>query len=185
MAWRCTVCRVRSAKWNSFAPSRCGGSAAEKWAQKAVEAANDGEKAGGGHYRMLSGHVMWCRRCGCYGDDRAKGLTDWCKGKPTDKSGGGRAEQLSYLLAGRHPRTRAVLPPAVDEDGIFLNPLRDLGGRQPAIASTRPYHADGKSSSDKIKERLERIRALERSRKVALRRLRGKQRPGIEWKSDP
>ena len=78
-----------------------------------------------------------------------------------------------------------MLPPAIDEDGHFLNPLRDSVGQQSAVVSARPYHADGKSSSDKMKERLERIRALERSRKVTLRRLRGKQRPGIEWQTTP
>ena len=187
--WRCTVCRARSAKWNSFAPSLCGGSAAEKWALKAVEAANDGEKAGGGHRRLLSGHVLWCRKCGCYGDSHARGLADVCKGKPIVTTGGGRAGQLKYLMAGRHPRTRKMLPPAIDEDGNFLNLSRDLGRCRPedsdwqqsAVVSARPYHADGKSSSEKRKERLERIRALERSRKVTLRRLRGKQVPGCEW----
>ena len=114
---------------------------------------------------MLSGHVIWCRRCGCYGDERAKGLSDWRKGKPTDKSGGGRAGQLHYFMAGKHPRTKAMLLPAVDEDGHFLNPLRGLGGLQSVTVNARPYHADGKSSADKMKERLERIRALERSRK--------------------
>ena len=57
-------------------------------------------------------------------------------------------------MAGKHPRTKAMLPPAVDEDGHFLNLLRDLGGQQSVAANARPYHADGKSSSDKMKERL-------------------------------
>ena len=38
-------------------------------------------------------------------------------GKPTDKSGGGRAGQLSYLLKGQHPKTRKMMPQSIDENG--------------------------------------------------------------------
>ena len=182
--WSCTVCRVWSAKWKSLAPEICKGSAAEKWALKSVEAASNGGRAGAGHRRMLSGNVLWCRRCGCYGDAWAKGLAEACKGKPLDTSGGGRAGQLNCLRAGRHPRTRKMLPLAVDEDGKFLDPCREptavdaLGAERPTL---KPYHSDGKSSSAKMGERLERVRTMERSKRITRRRMRGKQQPGSEW----
>ena len=77
-----------------------------------------------------------------------------------------------------------MLPPAIDEDGKFLDPCRGPAAVDPNCAelpTRKPYHSDGKSSSDKMKERVERIRALERSRKATCRRLRGKQAPGNEW----
>ena len=139
---------------------------------------------GVGHRRMLSGDVLWCRKCGCYADSRVMGLAGPCKGKPIDTTGGGRAGQLKYLLAGSRPRTKTMLPPAIDEDYKFPDPYRgpaavDSNGAD--LPTLKPYHSDGKSSSDKMKERVERIRALERSRKATCKRLRGKQVPGNEW----
>ena len=40
-AWSCTMCRLTSTKWHSFAPARCTGSAASRWANKAVIAADN------------------------------------------------------------------------------------------------------------------------------------------------
>ena len=81
-AWRCTLCRLASTKWHSFAPPRCSGSAASRWADKAVIAAENAQTTGAGHQRMISGDVVWCRTCGCYADAMARGLATACRGKP-------------------------------------------------------------------------------------------------------
>ena len=219
--WKCMLCRETSSSWKRFAPARCKGSAVEKWADKAIEAANREEVTGAGHHRMLSGEVIWCRTCGCYADARARGLTEVCKGKPSTAEGGGLGGQLSYLRANRHPRTREWLPPPIDEGGfnaganwsysnlpayrtqhsvrtasvkqvvdaarsVALNGSGGLAGTasgQQAMGSM-----EGKSAAQKMQDRLERIRAKEKAAKLAaraalpaLRRIRGKQRPGLEW----
>ena len=204
--WECTLCRVTSTSWKRFAPARCGGSAAVKWADRAIEAAERGEVAGTAHRRMISGDVIWCRTCGCYADTRAKGLADACKGKPVDTSGGGRAGQLNYLRTGRHPKTRELMMPAIDEDGwcyayqrgVVVDRAR-LGGRASAKGAhpgTRPdatssTYTGGTSAAEKMRSRLERIRAKQATARAeaksssvldrSLRRLRGKQRPGSGW----
>jgi hypothetical protein len=134
-----------------------------------------------------------------------------CLGKPTDKSGGGRAGQLNYLRAGKHPRTREMMPPSIDENGCIYKPVdeptqavsRDqpcavlpvvpagglslcggaVGGR-----SSSTSVASGKSSAQKMRDRLERVREKERETKRVARlalpptlRLRGKQKPGMQW----
>ena len=176
-----------SGVWKNFAPAKCSGSAAEKWALKSVEVAASGETTGGGHHRMLAGDVIWCLKCGCYGDTRARGLTDACRGKPRDASGGGRAGQLSYLLAGKKPKTRTALPASVDENGWALSPGMGESFGDHALMLTprtgsRPYHADGNTSSQKMLERLECVRAKEKERRGLRRRLCGKQNPGTEWR---
>ena len=108
--WRCITCKASSFNWCELAPAKCRGSAAEKWALASVAAAEAGGSVGPGHHRMLAGDTVWCLKCGCYGGDRARGLADVCHGKPTDKSGGGLAGQLNYLMRGLHPRTREKLP---------------------------------------------------------------------------
>ena len=122
VGWRCTACRARTMQWDKLDPKTCDGSMVEEWARRAVRAAEDERIIGAGHRRALSGEVVWCQVCGCYSDSRVRGLTDYCRGKPCDKSGGGRAGQLLYLRNNIHPRTRKALPPPVDEHGL------DLGG---------------------------------------------------------
>ena len=108
----------------------------------------------------------------------------------------GRAGQLGYLRAGRHPKTREPLPPAIDEDGrcfayqrgMRLDSAR-LEGRSSVNATTASayptaassIYAGDTSASDKMKARLERIRAEKVDARPTVRRLRGKQPPGIEW----
>ena len=116
-AWRCTLCRLTSTKWHSFAPARCPGSAAFRWADKAAIAADNAQTTGAGHQRMISGDVVWCRTCGCYADSMARGLATACKGKPGGSNSGGRVAQLKLLRAGRHPVTKELLPQAIDEEG--------------------------------------------------------------------
>ena len=151
-----------------------------------------------------------CRVCGCYSDSRVRGLTDYCKGKPSDKSGGGQAGQLLYLRNNIHPRTRKPLPAPVDEHALKLDGKHEYAeldrrsnrGRADVSshrcnnvvpeASVRTIGAEviqhvGKSAAEKHRERLERVRAKEKACNTGYvaRRLRGKQRPGTAQQVQP
>ncbi len=116
--WRCTECRRRSSMWHAIARERCGGSAAARWAAKAVQLAQHGAEDGGGHSRWMSGDVIWCNRCGAYAVDLARGLAKPCPGPPPPQgNSGGRAHQLRRLRAGRHLVTGACLPHHCPEPG--------------------------------------------------------------------
>ena len=128
--WSCSTCNVSSDVWGKFAPAKCRGSPAEKWALAEVAAAEAAGAVGPGHHRMLAGDVVWCLKCGCYGGARARGLAAVCLGKPTDRSGGGRVGQLNYLRAGIHPRSREVMPhPLTRMDASTSQLLSALGRR--------------------------------------------------------
>ena len=193
-AWRCTLCRLTSTKWSSFAPARCTGSAASRWANKAVVAAENEQATGAGHQRMIAGDVVWCRTCGCYADAMARGLATACRGKPDGSNSGGRVAQLKLLRAGRHPLTKELLPQAVDEEGgcMVHDRLAKVGAERMearwgssvvTMAGQRAYPSAQSSSytgaSDaaaKMRARLERVRTKQLQVPVPVRRrLRGKQ----------
>jgi hypothetical protein len=62
-----------------------------------------------GHMLFLSGELVWCRKCGCYGERRFKALKRTCQGPAV----GGRATQLQRLLEGRHPVSKRPIPRAI------------------------------------------------------------------------
>ena len=159
------------------------------------------------HKRMISGEVIWCRACGCYGDTCVKGLAGACLGKPNGTSGGGRYGQLNCLRTGRHPKTRQPLLPAIDEEGrcfachrgVELDLDRLVGKVGARIVSTLPdasssAYAGGTAASDKMRLGLERVRANQKAAAIeaescdsivrAMRRLRCKQRPDAEWQDN-
>ena len=115
--WRCSTCRTMAGKLFPFASERCPGSAAQKWAAKALQLAEKGQAEGKGHARMLSGDILWCRNCGAYACGSAKGLAKPCPGKDLGSwaEGGGRKQQLHRLLAGKHPKHCHQLPYAIAE----------------------------------------------------------------------
>ena len=117
--WHCNVCRTSSADWNAIAPAKCQGSAAARWARKAVAMAERGQEAGSGHLRMMSGDVIWCNRCGAYATWNAKGLAKPCPGPP--KGVWGRARQLRNLRANLHPMTGSCLPTPIAEP-LWMTP---------------------------------------------------------------
>ena len=43
---------------------------------------NQGIHTGGGHHRMLSGELIWCLKCGAYGNGKAIALRWPCTGDP-------------------------------------------------------------------------------------------------------
>ena len=120
--WLCLVCK-RSARWEAIAPRACVESAAKRWARKAELLADTGRPDGGGHTRVLSGEVLWCRTCGAYASTRAVGLATPCVHVSRDAWGGGRhastaaAPAIGYPPQGSHPpparhlrgRTRAAV----------------------------------------------------------------------------
>ena len=52
------------------------------------------------HSMRITGDLLWCNNCGCYGQSRFKALKETCRGAGTAKA---RAGQLSQLRLGRHP----------------------------------------------------------------------------------
>ena len=118
----------------------------------------------------------------------------------------GRIVQLRCLRTGRHPRTKEPLSPAIDEDGQCYAYDRGapiersrLEGRKAAKTvgnckypdATSSIYTSGSSAAEKMRLRLERVRAMQKVAETearaqgitaqALRRLRGKQRPGSAW----
>ena len=66
---------------------------------------------GPGHDLRLSGEVIWCRKCGRYGEERIKkgiGIGGVCTGSKSVAH-----TQLNALRKGEHPRTGLPLPPDV------------------------------------------------------------------------
>ena len=68
-----------------------------------------GLPAGLGHLLFLSGALVWCKICGCYGEKRFKDLKRACQGPAV----GGRASMLLRLLRGLHPVSKQPLQQAV------------------------------------------------------------------------
>jgi len=66
---------------------------------------------GPGHDLRLSGELVWCRKCGRFGEERIKsgiGIGGRCLGEEQKTH-----TQLNNLRKGRHPRTRRPLPPDI------------------------------------------------------------------------
>lgn len=129
----------------------------------------------------MSGSVLWCSRCGVFGDKKAKGLKNGCKGKPPkQRHRGGMEGQLRKLRNGIHPKTGEDLPPAVELDPVFVS----FRTNDQAEHSTLPdgfYHyvpenlrpcapaevAGAMSSTERRLALLDRIRAKELASKQA------------------
>ena len=151
--WRCTACRKHSASFGRLCGGRCQGSAASRWAARACADAAMGRADGGGHRRMLSGDVLWCRSCGAFSTSRAVGLARACTGRPC-KSG-----RLARLLRGEHPTSCAALGHPLAEDGV---PLAFAGA---AVARPRPLlgFEAAVARSARLSELRVRVRARERA----------------------
>ena len=77
------------------------------------------------HCLRLTGSLIWCNHCGCYGQARFKALQQACRGNETAKA---RAGQLARLRLGRHPITGDDLG-KVFADGADAKQLDLLGSR--------------------------------------------------------
>ena len=155
----------------------------QRWASKAMELAKRGFVEGRGHARVLSGEILWCRLCGAYANDSAKGLAQPCPGpfrgswqRGPGPFSRGRRQQLSRLRDGKHPMSCAPLPAAIAEhllcDGSASGqtgpdrasmlrrrqadlsaPSRFEALRQRILAKERASSEAGKASA-KVKKRL-------------------------------
>jgi ribonuclease HI len=90
-----------------FAGSECGGPLHDVALIVGEQAGQRGDEP---HQLFVSGSVVWCKRCGCYGTSRLRGLKGSCRGPPR---AGGRAVALRRLLGGTHPENKAPLPRAL------------------------------------------------------------------------
>ena len=73
-----------------------------------------------GHRRVVSGEVEWCHLCGCFAENRSKGLSALCTGIPKRGTGyGGMWGQRRKLLQGTHPKTGIPLPVTRNLDGTL------------------------------------------------------------------
>ena len=123
----------------------------------------------------MSGIVLWCFRCGVYGDKKAKGLRNECKGRPPRQAHrGGMEGQLRKLRNGIHPKTGECLPQAVELDPVVVSmkaSSRDEQSKPPdgfyvyVPANLRPVATavveGGQSSTERRLALLNRIRAKE------------------------
>lgn len=126
---------------------------------------------------MLSDQVLWCNRYGVCADQKTKGLTGECKGKPPRRRHrGGMEGQLRKLRKGIHPKIGAALPPSVEFEPIVPStrgnadqyehkPPDGFYAYVPVISpSAVPSGSGGgPSTSERHMALLERIRAKERA----------------------
>ena len=98
--WQCTVCRKSSSRWNEIAPKRCGGTAACKWAMRALQDAHSDRPQGYGHTLWMSDNTVWCSTCGQFSTRVTHGLARDCH--PRRK---GTTTQWTRLMRGKHPVT--------------------------------------------------------------------------------
>ena len=140
--WHCRVCRRSAKKRESLCFSRCPGSAVQRWARAAALAAASAEPAGGEHYLLLSGSVVWCWKCGAYACARARLLAQPCPGQAR----GFRKQAWQRLLLGLHPSSRVPLgADAVPEPGRpmpagFASAVRGAEASGTRAASCCQYH---------------------------------------------
>ena len=144
---RCSLCRATSAK-PSFCTTRCKGSAAARWAKAAKDMADNDAAGGGGHTRMISGHVFWCSTCGSYSDRRVSGLTVKCTGPHIGPwHGGGKLGQLKALRKNIHPKHGTTLPPPIPEALIPLDSAATAACSDVATASLRASRCSAKDKA--------------------------------------
>ena len=94
-----------------FASSQCHGAVPGRAAEAAAVIDRDhapGHSEGRRHCLFTAGGLAWCRVCGCYGDERFRGLGKPCPGATTSKVG-----QIRRLRAGLHPVTKEWLGPPI------------------------------------------------------------------------
>ena len=117
------MCRKTSSKKGLLTSRRCTGCPLVDWSTIQQDSDDEAPPAlTRPHRRMISGDVLWCFRCGVYGDKKAKGLRKDCKGKPPRQMHrGGMEGQLRKLRGGIHPKTGESLPQAVELDPVIVS----------------------------------------------------------------
>ena len=131
---------TRVLNFKKLSSQRCEGSAASRWAMKALQLAEAEVSVGRGHTRVLSGKTLWCLTCGAFADSKAVGLTAECKGAPTVRGQGhygGRWGQKRKLLRNIPPHLGTCLPYPIYEDGTIVHST----GRYPNLPANRTASA--------------------------------------------
>jgi hypothetical protein len=143
--WRCTVCRAASSNKTSFELERCTGGVEDRQLTQVSKRVSDLFKKADGHRRVHSGTVEWCHLCGCFSENRSKGLSAFCTGIPrrgTDY--GGMWGQRRKLLQGIHPKSGKPMPMPRNGDGTLWQGAGDEGARD---------YLQGRASSSGKRER--------------------------------
>ena len=114
------MCRAVSSSKRALENETChGGVHAKQLAGEHSKAAKLFSEADG-HRRVISGVIEWCHLCGCFAENRSKGLNTICTGIPRrGGSYGGMWGQRRKLLQGTHPKTGAPLPVTRNIDGTI------------------------------------------------------------------
>jgi len=140
--WQCRCCHRTAARRSALSYGRCPGSAVRRWARSAAAAAVTGEGAGGGHYLLLTGNVVWRWRCGANACVRAHNLTRQCPGR----AAGFLVQARQRLLLGLHPRRGCRLMqrlflnlagPCRSDSTVRCRQRRRLPRRRPARGGSR------------------------------------------------
>jgi hypothetical protein len=153
--WKCSICKRSTATFKALCGRKCEGSAVKVWAARAEADASRGRADGGGHRRMLSGDVLWCRVCGAFSTARAVGLAKACTGRP------GVSGRLARLMRGVHPTTGVEIGDPLAEDG-------DLAGfARAAVRVNRPLRSVAEAAAASV--RLTAVRDRVREREAAAR----------------
>ena len=117
---------------------------------------------------MLSGHVVWCDRCGAYGTHRGCGLARPCTGQATMGRGGGKWQRLLLLRAGRHPKSKVWLGSPLPEASWNLSTvssvaiaLTETRTRQSLVDNQVACQQNSQQSTSRLEMVKWRIRAKE------------------------
>ena len=194
--WQCRCCHRTAARRSALCYTRCPGSAVRRWARSTAAAAATGEGAGGGHYLLLTGNVVWCWRCGANACVRAHNLAKQCPGR----AGGFLVHARQRLLLGLHPTSRVPLDAATAPEPGWALPVgfdravQAAASSATAAARTRRKPVGGVAAPRAacfVSPRLEALRDRVRARVATVgaaaaepvpaakrRRLWGKQPPG-------
>ena len=132
-----------SGSWHKIAPMSCKGPKLDERAAKATNPVRHARAAGEGEGSLIAGgngrvhdvvescSFIWCRKCGCYADSKARGLLSACKNAPPKHQKGGRWGQLNKLVAGsilvrpnRYRRLRNSMGPRLKTPGGTLSGAR-------------------------------------------------------------
>ena len=77
-----------------------GGTSGSSGGPEALETLVQSKQLHSSHSMRITGNLLWCNNCGCYGQARFKALKEDCRGGATARA---RAGQLAQLRLGRHP----------------------------------------------------------------------------------
>ena len=181
--------------WATLAPGQCDGSVAKRLAARVRTIIDAGGAMGTGHSFWVSGSVLWCSICGAFAEGcGTMALARPCTGKRVkgdrqSRGQGGRnglLQQLRNLRAGRHPKTRQLLPPPIsidpdmDTPPALLDDYQSQRGRTYALATESSLSPVMLAMLHRVRKRA----ADEAESRVVKRRISCKTTPGTVGSSN-